>query len=819
MIDVGGPSMLRGAAKNFAHVAPVCRPERYGFVLDELRAQGVALVRDAPRARRRGVRDDRGVRGGDRDVVLRARGVPRDARRRAREGRSTSRTARTRTSAPRTTPSAARARICSRASEQLHGKALSFNNLNDLSAARMLVREFALPACVIVKHANPCGVAIGATLEEAYDKALASDPTSAYGGIVVVNREVDDALGAKLADQFVEVLFAPGYSDAALEALEQKQNTRILVDRERRHDVDSRHYKRVLGGMLVQDSDSDIEDREGWQVVCGSPDERQWGDLVFAWRVCKHVSSNAIVLVKDLADDRHRRGPDEPRRRRQHRGREGDVVRARPRRLRARVRRVLPVPRRAADRARRRHDRDRPAGRLAARPGRDRRGREVRRDDGVHRRGATSATEMTRRRTFGSSPAPSKRRSSRCRGRCRSRSGESDAARRRRSAASAATSSASCRFRGGVFALKELPPRIAEREYRLLGELERRSVPSVEAEGIVSERRSAAGEELESVLITRYLEFSLPYRLILGASALPAPEPAMRAALAELLVRLHLTGFFWGDCSLSNALFRRDAGALSAYLLDAETSELHEQPLRRPAHARPRHRGGEPRGRALRPRRGARPRRRRRPVRRSASDVRRSYEQLWDELTRDEVFKLGEGHKLEDRLRRLNALGFDVEEVELVSEGDDVRLVLQPKVVEPGHHRRRLLRLTGLDAQENQARRLLNDITRYRAWLERTGEKPVSDAAAAGRWLREVFEPTVAAVPPELRGRRAAAELFHELLEHRWFLSEQAGPRRRAEEGDPRLHRDGAAARRRREASALAAANRNNAANSPREEP
>ena len=142
---------------------------------------------------------------------------------------------------------------------------------------------------------------------------------------------------------------------------------------------------------------------------------------------------------------------------------------------------------------------------------------------------------------------------------------------------------------------------------------------------------------------------------------------------------------------------------------------------------------------------------------------------------RDEVFKLGEGHKLEDRLRRLNALGFDVEEVELVSEGDDVRLVLQPKVVEPGHHRRRLLRLTGLDAQENQARRLLNDITRYRAWLERTGEKPVSDAAAAGRWLAEVFEPTVAAVPPELRGRRAAAELFHELLEHRWFLSEKAG--------------------------------------------
>ncbi len=184
--------------------------------------------------------------------------------------------------------------------EQLHGKALSFNNLNDLSAARLLAREFALPACVIIKHANPCGVAIGATLDEAYEKALASDPTSAYGGVVVLNRFVEDDLGEKLAAQFVEVLFAPGYSAGALESLQQKQNTRILVDRERRRDTDARHYKRVLGGFLVQDPDGEIEERDGWEVVCGSPDETQWGDLVFAWRVCKHVSSNAIVLVKDL---------------------------------------------------------------------------------------------------------------------------------------------------------------------------------------------------------------------------------------------------------------------------------------------------------------------------------------------------------------------------------------------------------------------------------------------------------------------------------------------------------------------------------------
>jgi len=151
-----------------------------------------------------------------------------------------------------------------------------------------------------VKHANPCGVAIGATLEEAYAKALASDPTSAYGGIVVLNRDVDAELGAKLAEQFVEVLFAPGYAPGALAVLQQRQNVRILVDHERRRGTDFRHYKRVLGGLLVQDPDSDIEDREGWELACGSADEKTWGDLVFAWRVCKHVSSNAIVLAKDL---------------------------------------------------------------------------------------------------------------------------------------------------------------------------------------------------------------------------------------------------------------------------------------------------------------------------------------------------------------------------------------------------------------------------------------------------------------------------------------------------------------------------------------
>jgi phosphoribosylaminoimidazolecarboxamide formyltransferase/IMP cyclohydrolase len=299
MIDVGGPSMLRGAAKNFAHVAPVCRPERYGFVLDELRKnRGLSLD-----TRRELAAEAFATSAGYEAAIatwLSERETFPDTHVIALEKvLDLSYGENPHQRAAYYAERGARTHLLSRV-EQLHGKALSFNNLNDLSAARMLEREFTLPACVIVKHANPCGVGIGATIEEAYDKALASDPTSAYGGIVVLNREVDTALGGKLAAQFVEVLLAPAYDDAALETLKGKQNVRILVDRERRRDVDARHYKRVLGGLLVQDPDTDIEDREGWQVVAGAPSEKQWGDLVFAWRVCKHVLSNAIVIVKDL---------------------------------------------------------------------------------------------------------------------------------------------------------------------------------------------------------------------------------------------------------------------------------------------------------------------------------------------------------------------------------------------------------------------------------------------------------------------------------------------------------------------------------------
>jgi len=301
MIDIGGPSMLRGAAKNFAHVAPVCRPDQYGPLLQELRASGELSLETRRRLAAEAFSHTAAYEAAvstwfnATDPFPDSLVISLDKAHELAYGENPHQRA------AYYAERGARRHLLSRV-RQLHGKELSFNNLNDLSGARSLAREFALPACVIVKHANPCGAAVGATLEEAYDKALACDPTSAYGGVVVLNREVEAPLGEKLAEQFVEVLFAPGYTDDALAALQRKKNTRILLDSERRAgEPGERSYKRVLGGMLVQDSDSEIEEREGWEVVAGEVEDAQWGDLVFAWRVCKHVASNAIVLAKDLA--------------------------------------------------------------------------------------------------------------------------------------------------------------------------------------------------------------------------------------------------------------------------------------------------------------------------------------------------------------------------------------------------------------------------------------------------------------------------------------------------------------------------------------
>jgi phosphoribosylaminoimidazolecarboxamide formyltransferase/IMP cyclohydrolase len=300
MIDIGGPAMLRAAAKNFAHVAPVCRPERYRDVLSELRATGELSLE----TRRRLAAETFAVTAAYEAAIAgwftEPESFPDSFLPVFRRELDLSYGENPHQHAAYYSEVGARRHLLSRV-EQLHGRELSFNNLNDLSAARLVAREFELPACVIVKHANPCGVAVSGSIEQAYERALAADPVSAYGGVVVLNRPVTEALGERLAEQFVEVLYAPGYDDAALSRLREKPAVRILDDRERRlSNPGERDYRRVLGGLLVQERDWDIDDREGMEVVCGEPSEMAWGDLLFAWRVCKHVTSNAIVVARDL---------------------------------------------------------------------------------------------------------------------------------------------------------------------------------------------------------------------------------------------------------------------------------------------------------------------------------------------------------------------------------------------------------------------------------------------------------------------------------------------------------------------------------------
>jgi tRNA A-37 threonylcarbamoyl transferase component Bud32 len=322
-----------------------------------------------------------------------------------------------------------------------------------------------------------------------------------------------------------------------------------------------------------------------------------------------------------------------------------------------------------------------------------------------------------------------------------------------------------------VYAVKETRRRMAVREYRLLRDLRRLGLPTVEPVGVVDGRTSDTGEEIEPALVTRHLRFSLPYRSLFSHGMPTSSLPRVIDALVVLLVRLHLTGFFWGDVSLSNVLFRRNAGAFAAYLVDAETGELHES-LSDGQRAHDLDlaftniygelldlQAGGLLTEELDPH----------PI---LDRLRERYDALWADLTRPEVFSADELWRLEQRVERLNDLGFDVDELDIVTDLDGTTLQVHPKVVEAGHHSRDLQRLTGLEVEDNQARRLLNDLASFTAHLGLGGE---DRAVVAHRWLTTVYEPVMAMVPGNFRGRLEPAEVFHEILEHRWYLSEAAG--------------------------------------------
>jgi hypothetical protein len=323
----------------------------------------------------------------------------------------------------------------------------------------------------------------------------------------------------------------------------------------------------------------------------------------------------------------------------------------------------------------------------------------------------------------------------------------------------------------GMYAVKETVEEMAFREYRLLRDLHRLNLPAVVPKGVVTGRTDAAGEPLPSALLTEHLRFSLPYRSLFAHGLSADNLPSLIDAMVVLLVRLHLADFYWGDVSLSNVLFRRSAGGFAAYLVDAETGELqpslstnmreHDLTIAKEnvfaelldlqasealddnleAHA-------------------------------IVELLEERYHALWDELTGEEEFGVEEMWRIEQRIERLNDLGFDVDELDIVTDFDGDKVRIQPKVVELGHHRRELQALTGLNVEDAQARRMLNDIAAYGAHHDIGRE---DSSLVANRWLTEVYEPILRLVPPEARGKLEPAELFHEILEHRWYLSERAG--------------------------------------------
>ena len=318
-----------------------------------------------------------------------------------------------------------------------------------------------------------------------------------------------------------------------------------------------------------------------------------------------------------------------------------------------------------------------------------------------------------------------------------------------------------------VYAVKETVPEFANREYAILRQLCQLSAPCVEQVAVVEGRIDSNGEELPCAIVTRFLPYSLPYRVLLSNSVTSHEINTMASALALLLVRLHLLGFWWGDCSLSNTLFRRDAEGFAAYLVDAETGEFQKtlsdgqrehdldiamfnvaaelEDLSLSGVLLP---GME-------------------PVR-AAETVIRRYRRIWIALKERQLLDPHDRHAVERAMRALHDLGFTVEEVSIAIDGDTQMLSFQPKLVASGYHSARLRELMGLETEELQAKRILASFDRYRAREERIG---VSIHVMAKIWLAEIFDPIVKRVPESMRGRVERAQMFHEILENRWHLS------------------------------------------------
>jgi hypothetical protein len=327
------------------------------------------------------------------------------------------------------------------------------------------------------------------------------------------------------------------------------------------------------------------------------------------------------------------------------------------------------------------------------------------------------------------------------------------------------------RLGDATYAVKETTEEMAFREYRMLRDLQRIGLPAVHPQGVVTGRVDDRGEELPSALLTQHLQFSLPYRSLFAHGLTADNLPSLVDAMVVLLVRLHLADFYWGDVSLSNVLFRRSAGGFAAYLVDAETGELKPSlsPQLREYDLTV---ASENVFAELLDLQASNSLEHEVPEQEIVAMLVDRYHALWDELTAAEEFSTDEMWRIEQRVARLNELGFDVDELDIVTDWDGDRIRLQPKVVEEGHHRRELQALTGLHVEDAQAQRMLNDIASFTAHF---GLGREDRSLVANRWLTQIYEPIMEMVPPDARGKLEPAEIFHEILVHRWYLSERAG--------------------------------------------
>lgn len=332
-------------------------------------------------------------------------------------------------------------------------------------------------------------------------------------------------------------------------------------------------------------------------------------------------------------------------------------------------------------------------------------------------------------------------------------------------------------YDGNLFAIKEMPVNIGQQEYKWLTSMEEMHLPCVTPVGYA---QTAANGIERSILITRYLDQSLPYRSLFIFSSLGRYREHILGAMAGLLVQLHLAGVYWGDCSLSNTLFRRDAGTLQAYLVDAETSEIHQPRITPMLRHHDLQIMEENVNRDLLELEDSGVYSPSKLDMESGQDIRLRYRALWEEVTRDEILKSNERYRIQERIRSLNALGFSVRDIEIIEtdKGEEIRL--RVFITDRNFHRDQLLELTGLEAEEMQAHNIMNEIYEVRARLAQEGNRAVPLSVASYHWLQHIYLPTGELLKPLTDSRYQGdtnanlIELYCQVLEHKWYLSEVA---------------------------------------------